>query len=154
MSTCIKSSDFKKYFEQNMQALGLTVPANLFETFEKAVSTASLLIGSLRTLGPGATVTELAGATIGLEKLLVVGSLGAAYYAGAVIGSTLVASARTAGCSASIVDLAIFVHQNKLAYTGWERFFALHPQVLDWRNPNRKDFAVTADVFGLERAPL
>jgi|GEM_PF-6331111 len=35
MSQCYKSGDFKRCFDGNMNALGLTVPSGLFDTSEK-----------------------------------------------------------------------------------------------------------------------
>ncbi len=78
MSQCYKSGDFKKYFNKNMNELGLTVPSGLFDTSEKATATAILILGTLKQLGAGATMAEIAGATVALEKLAVLAALSAA----------------------------------------------------------------------------
>ena len=44
MSQCYKSGDFKKYFDENMQELGLPVPSTLFDTYQTAVSTGTTLV--------------------------------------------------------------------------------------------------------------
>ncbi|MDX9839507.1 MAG: hypothetical protein RBT39_18250 [Azoarcus sp.] len=69
MSQCYTSGNFQKYFNENMNDLGLPVPSTLFDTYQTAVATASTLAGTLATLGKGATMGEVIGATVGLEKL-------------------------------------------------------------------------------------
>lgn len=88
-------------FRENMMALGLEAPSSLFGSESKAVETLGAILAALKRLGPQATVAEVIGATTGMEKLLVVGSLGAAFYTGAAIGSLMVATAETAWCSPS-----------------------------------------------------
>jgi hypothetical protein len=101
-----------------MKALGLPVPSTLFDTYQTAVATASTLVGALATLGKGATISELIGATVGLEKLVVAAAIGAAAYTGAVIGSIAVASGRFLGCGYRISDMFVFTHQNNLQFNG------------------------------------
>jgi len=91
MSLCYNMGDFDEYFLENMKDLNLSVPTNLFGTYEKAISTAALMLGAHHTLGKTATIAELVGATVGLEKLMVISALSASGYAGAVIGSIVVA---------------------------------------------------------------
>jgi hypothetical protein len=131
MGKCYSSGDFKKYFTENMNALGAPVPTTLFDSYQTAVGTATLLVGALSTLGEGATMAELVGATIGLEKLLVAGAFGAAAYTGMVIGSIAVASGRSLSCGTRISDMFVFTHQNKLQFKGWHAFYIHNPQILD-----------------------
>ena len=44
MSQCYNPGDFKKYFTENMNAPGLTVPSGLFDTSEKSIATAVLIL--------------------------------------------------------------------------------------------------------------
>jgi hypothetical protein len=141
MSQCYVAGDFKKYFDENMQALGLSVPSGLFDTYQLAVGTAATLVGTLSHLGKGATIGELIGATVGLEKLGVLAAMGAAGYTGAVIGSIAVASGRSIGCGTSISDLLVFVRQHRLYFNGAERFYARNPAVLDSKYPFRQRYA-------------
>jgi len=108
MTRCYKTGDFKKYFDQNMKELGLTVPSGLFDTSKKATETAILILGTLKLLGKGATMAEVAGATVALEKLAVLAALSAAGYVGAVIGSIAVATGRALGCGYKISDMFVF----------------------------------------------
>ncbi len=78
MTSCYKTGNFKKYFDQNMKELGAPSPSSLFDTYQKAIGTAAILVGTLHKLGKGATIAELIGATTGLEKLAVAASFGAA----------------------------------------------------------------------------
>lgn len=68
MAACYTSGDFQKYFNENMNALGLTTPSTLFETSEKAIATAVLLLTAINQLGKAATMAEIAGATVTLES--------------------------------------------------------------------------------------
>lgn len=144
MSQCYNSGDFKKYFNENMKDLGLPVPSSLFDTYQTAVATASTLVGTLATLGKGATMGELIGATVGLEKLAVAASVGAAAYTGAVIGSIAVASGRSLGCGSRISDLFVFTHQNNLQFKGLAAFYTHNPQVLDKGHRFRNSFGIRA----------
>ncbi|HBO0859708.1 hypothetical protein KKY53_10675 [Pseudomonas aeruginosa] len=144
MSQCYVAGDFKKYFDENMGALGLPVPSTMFDSYQTAIGTASTLVGTVATLGKGATVGELIGATVGLEKLAVAASLSAAAYTGAAIGSIAVASGRSLSCGTSIADFLVFTRQTNLHFKGAERFYARNPQVLDGSYPFRSSFGAKA----------
>ncbi|GAA0340817.1 hypothetical protein GCM10009092_01620 [Bowmanella denitrificans] len=140
--TCYQSGDFSKYFKENMTDLGLPVPNTLFDTYNATISTATTIVGTLATLGKSATIGELIGATVGLEKLAVAASIGAVAYTGAVIGSAAVATGRSLGCGSTISDF--FVSNPKLKFAGAELLFAYHPEIVQQHLPNRATFAVKA----------
>jgi len=144
MLQCYNDGDFKKYFEENMKDLGLPVPSSLFDTYQAAIATASTLVGTLATLGKGATMAELIGATVGLEKLMVAASIGAAAYTGAVIGSIAVAAGRSLGCGARMSDMFVFMQKHNLEFKGGNTFYSLNPQVLETALANREGFALRA----------
>jgi hypothetical protein len=144
MTKCYSAGDFRKYFNENMQDLGLSVPPTLFDTYQKAVETVSLMVGALAHLSKGATMGELMGATFGLEKLAVVASIGAAAYTGAVIGSIAVATGRSLACGSRIADVLLFVHQNHLQFDGYSTFYRTNSQIWDKRQTFRQSFAVRA----------
>jgi len=129
-----------------MQDLGLPVPSTLFDTYQTAIATASTLVGTLATLGKGATMGELIGATVGLEKLAVAASIGAAAYTGAVIGSIAVASGRSLGCGSRISDMFVFTQQNNLQFNGWRTFYAHNSQILDKGDKFRRNFGLRAQI--------
>lgn len=142
MSQCYKPGDFKKYFTENMNALGLTVPSGLFETSEKAIGTSVLLLTAINQLGKGATMAEIAGATVALEKLAVLGAISAAGYVGAVIGSIAVATGRSLGCGYRISDMFVFLEQNNLKFDNWNAFYTHNPQILDKHHSFRNSFGL------------
>ncbi|WP_348945257.1 hypothetical protein ABHF33_01205 [Chitinibacter sp. FCG-7] len=146
MTKCYATGDFKKYFKENMDELGLPFPTSLFDTYNTAIATATTLVSALKTLGKGATMAELIGATTGLELLAVAASIGAAAYTGAVIGSIAVASGRSLGCGARISDLFVFAEQNNLQFEGLSTFYRLNPQILDTNLIFRKSFAARARI--------
>ncbi|WDD93603.1 hypothetical protein Bsp3421_003693 [Burkholderia sp. FERM BP-3421] len=105
-----KCTRFYQAFKSNMDALGLSAPASLFGSVQAATGTLTTILGTLKALGPNATVAELIGATTGLELLGVVAAGGAAFYAGAVVGSLIVATNASLYCS-NKVAAASSVHQ-------------------------------------------
>ncbi|AOJ08200.1 hypothetical protein WS62_13150 [Burkholderia sp. ABCPW 14] len=107
-----KCTNFYEAFKANMEALGLPAPASLFGTLQTATGTLTTILGTLKALGPEATVAELIGATTGLEMLAVVSACGGAFYAGAVVGSLIVATDASITCS------------NKVAATSFVRRWA------------------------------
>jgi hypothetical protein len=100
-----------------MESLGLTAPpASLYGTQALAISTISAILAYLDKFGTKVTVIELAGAGTKLERLTVIGTLGAAYYAGAAIGSLAVATGRTMSGGTSIADVLF-----EASKQGWNR---------------------------------
>lgn len=144
MNQCYTSGDFSKYFNENMQALGLPVPSTFFDSYNAAVAHVIVMLETLQTLGKGATVAELIGATTGLEKLKVAATFGAAAYIGAVIGSIAVAAGRSLGCGTRISDMFFFTQQNKIQFNGWRSFYLHNPQVLDIHHSFRNSFGIRA----------
>lgn len=146
MSQCYSAGDFKKYFDENMQDLGLPVPTTLFDTYQTALGTVTTLVGALGTLGKGATMAELIGATVLLEKLTVAAAVGASAYTGAAIGSIAVASGRALGCGTRMVDVFAFTDRNNLKFKGVASFYALNPQILNSSYSARSSFGLRARV--------
>ena len=144
MGQCYKTGDFKKYFKENMNELGLKVPSGLFDSSKKAIETAGLILGTLKLLGKGATMAEVAGATIALEKLAVLSALSASYYVGAVIGSIAVASGRSLGCGYRISDMITLLENNNLKFNNWNSFYMMHPEILDKGHKFRKVYYAKA----------
>ena len=149
MNQCYSPGDFKKYFTENMNALGAPIPTTLFDSYQTAVGTATLLVGALSGLGKGATIAELIGATIGLEKLLLAGAFGATAYTGIVIGSIAVASGRALSCGSRISDMFVFTHQNNLQFKGWHAFYFHNPQIFDKSHNFRNSVGMRAKASPL-----
>ncbi|MDY6992162.1 MAG: hypothetical protein SVR94_06085 [Pseudomonadota bacterium] len=72
-------------------------------------------------------MAEIAGATVGLEKLLVLGAISASGYVGAVIGSIAIATGRSLGCGYRISDMSVFLERNNLKFHNWNAFYTLNP---------------------------
>ena len=114
MASCNTEQSFFLYFKENMNSLGLGVPETLFDTQKTAIANASALAAALSIVGPKATVAEIAGATIALEKLAVLGALSASFYLGAVVGSIAVATGRYLGCGSTIADYFVMAEKDGL----------------------------------------
>ncbi|MFV2055403.1 MAG: hypothetical protein ACC707_03005 [Thiohalomonadales bacterium] len=147
MKQCYKTGDFKLYFIENMQALHLPIPSTYFDSYNMAIANAMVMIETLKSLGSGATVAELIGATIGLEKLKIAAAFGAAAYVGATIGSIAVASGRSLGCGSRIVDMFSFLEQEKLTFPGWRQFYFHTPEIFNKNHPQRKMLAIKMRSF-------
>lgn len=130
-----------------MNALGASAPTGLFDRYQKAIGTAAILVGTLHTLGKGATMAELIGAAVGVEKLMVAASIGAAAYTGIVIGSIAVASGMSLSCGSRISDMFAFTHQNKLQFKGWHAFYLHNPQIFDNSHPFRNSVGLRAKTL-------
>lgn len=99
-------SEFYQYFKENMEALNLTPPPeNLFATQALAVATINTFVAFVDKFGTKVTVMEVIGAGTRLEQLSVVGTMGAAYYTGALIGSLAVATGRMLAGGTSLADV-------------------------------------------------
>ncbi|PCM43753.1 hypothetical protein [Marinobacter sp. ANT_B65] len=142
MSECYKSGHFQKYFNENMDALGLPYPTSFFDSYNATVAHLTVMVDAIKTLGKGATVAELIGATTGLERLKIAAAFGASAYVGAVIGSLAVATGRSLGCGSRISDLFVIVEKNKLPLESIHGFYARNPQILDLNHPFRSSFGV------------
>jgi hypothetical protein len=129
-------SQFYEYFKENMESLGLVAPPqSLYGTQALAISTISTILAYIDKFGTKVTVMELAGAGTKLERLTVLGALGASYYAGAVIGSLAVATGRTMSGGTSIADVMYEVSKR-----GWNRTWLTS---LFYRQPGLYDSSVS-----------
>lgn len=152
MVQCYRPGDFKKYFKENMDDLGMLYPKEYFTSLAVSLTTATGILVALDTAGKTATMGELIGATYTLEKLKVVAGLQAAYYAGTVIGSMGVAAWRSGQCGAHIADMfstdnihnrnsmSRFIADNNLQFPDSQLFYIYHPEILDKSNKRRSSF--------------
>lgn len=143
-TSCIGSGDFAGYFKENMDALGLPTPTSLFDKYTTALATAMIASETLKSLGPKATLAELAGATNKLEKLRIASALGAAWYTGAVVGSIAVATGRILGCGARIADVLVVSH--RVGLRDGHSFFAMHPEIWNDERSGRSNFHLKARI--------
>ena len=104
-----------------------------------------LLLTAINQLGKAATMAEIAGATVALEKLAVLGAISAAGYVGAVIGSIAVATGRSLGCGYRISDMFVFLEHNNLKFNNWNVFYTHNPQILDKNHNFRNSFGMRCE---------
>ena len=107
-------SDFHRYFKENMEALGLPAPDSLFGTLQSSLTTVTVLLASIDKFGKTATIADLIGAGTRLEKLGMIGTLSAAFYAGACIGSLAVATGRSMSGGTSVADVLLYARTHHL----------------------------------------
>ncbi|GAB3410353.1 hypothetical protein NX774_05290 [Massilia agilis] len=132
-------SDFYKYFKENMEALGLNPPPeSLFGTQQLALGTISTMLTYVDKFGTKVTVLEMAFAGTRLEQLATVGAVGAAYYAGAAIGSLAVATGRTISGGTSLGDVLFEASKRGLGRPWLTSLFHRMPGIYDPRVSGRK----------------
>lgn len=126
-------SEFYKYFKENMDSLGLPAPESLYGSYQAAIATAFEIAGVIKKIGAAATMAEIIGAATRLEKLAVVGALGACYYAGAVVGSIAVATGRTLSGGTSIADVFALTTRHGVAIPGLYAHLQRNPCIYNGR---------------------
>jgi hypothetical protein len=131
-------SDFYKYFKENMEALGLAAPDSLFGSQQVAIGTISTILAFTDKFGTKVTVLEMIGAGTKLEALAMVGAVGAAYYAGAAIGSLAVATGRTLSGGTSIADVLYEASRRDLKREWLSPLLHRMPGIYDPSVPGRK----------------
>ncbi|MCP4118720.1 MAG: hypothetical protein GY737_25660 [Desulfobacteraceae bacterium] len=145
MGNCNDQS-FYKYFNENMEAMGLPAPKSLFGSLGLAVGTASTILKPIDSFGKSMTVGAIIGATSSLEKLGVVAGISAAYYAGAVIGSIAVALGKHLSGGLTISDVIISA-QRKNIYRPWLTAVLLKwPGIIHPERPGRILYQYTMTV--------
>lgn len=114
------AKDFYDYFKENMDALGLPAPQSLFGTVTAAAATIGAMAKYVEKYGNRQTVIEMAralpggaaaagGGAVGVaaglgEVMFAIGSLAAAFYVGACIGSLAVAAGRSLSGGLTMAD--------------------------------------------------
>lgn len=100
-----ENKSFYFFFKENMKSLGLPAPETLFGNLTTATSNITAIVVVAEKYGAGITIAELVGAGLLSEKLIIIGTCGAAFYVGACIGSLSVATGRSLSGGMSIADL-------------------------------------------------
>ena len=128
---CYEFSDFGKHFEENMQAIGLPAPVDVFSSVTAAYANISELAADVSLYGSQVTVAEVWGATTKLERLRLLGPMIAAYYTGAAVGSAAVALGRSLGCGATIADAMWHLREHGISAPWIEGELLANPQFLN-----------------------
>lgn len=128
---CYEFSDFGKHFEENMQAIGLPAPVDVFSSVTAAYANISELAAAVSLYGSQVTVAEVWGATTKLERLRLLGPMIAAYYTGAAVGSAAVALGRSLGCGATIADAMWHLREHGISAPWIEGELLANPQFLN-----------------------
>lgn len=128
---CYEFSDFGKHFEENMQAIGLPAPVDVFSSVTAAYANISELAAAVSLYGSQVTVAEVWGATTKLERLRLLGPMIAAYYTGAAVGSAAVAIGRSLGCGATIADAMWHLREHGISAPWIEGELLANPQFLN-----------------------
>lgn len=89
---------FGFYFNENLRAMGLQAWDDIPTTKNAIVAEVAALATALRTLGKGATVAELVGATTAIDLAALALGGYASFYVGACIGSAFVATVKYENC--------------------------------------------------------
>ncbi len=130
MSECMNSVNFKHYFKENMDGLGLPVPSSLFDSFNTTIATAAVIGEAVSLQGSHVTLGQVIASSSRMASLKIAVSLSASYYVGAIVGSLAVASGRSLGCGARIADALAIARNNGIRGMWLERELMRHPKLL------------------------
>lgn len=100
------------YWRENMEALGIPVPATAFPNDALIVGTIKTLVDAARVHGPRVTVGKLVVAGTLPERLTMLGALGVAYFAGAAVGSAAVATGRVISGGTGLSDVLFYASRH------------------------------------------
>ncbi len=142
MAICTNEAGFAHHFEKNMNALGLPAPTSFYTGIVAATATAKGMAEAVAVYGRTATISQIAlRITMGyaLAPIIVRGgsfilALGAAYYAGACIGSIAVAAIKAGSgpCDGkvSVAQVMNWARENGI-YENWiESELISSPEIL------------------------
>mgnify|MGYP001332592200 CR=1 FL=1 len=124
-------SEFYRYFKENMDALNLPAPENIFGTVQSAVANTTVIVSYIEKFGKAVTVIELIKLGTKLEWLNTIGACSVAYYAGAVIGSIAVATGRSLGSGMTIADVLFTAQRYGLSRPWLVPIFYRYPGIYD-----------------------
>tara|TARA_B100001778_G_C18405700_1_gene546333 strand:+ start:136 stop:537 length:402 start_codon:yes stop_codon:yes gene_type:complete len=128
--SCYSRGDFVKYWEENMNALGLWIPSTSYEAAGGITGMISVIAGIVET-SPTITVAQAfykAKISVGASRLA---ALYASYWVGAAIGSIAVSTGRSLSCGATIADALIVARNEFKIYGSWlESELMSHPELL------------------------
>lgn len=128
--SCYESGDFVKYWEENMDRLGMWIPMSTYETVGGLAGLISA-VATVAETNPGASLMQ----ALVRAKISVIGAnvlaLSAAGWTGAAIGSAAVALGRTLSCGTTIAD-ALWIAREQFSVSGtWlEAEFLRNPRIL------------------------
>lgn len=105
---------FYSYFKENMDGLGLPAPETLFGSLQLAVTNTAIFLGHIDKFGRFITVREMIVAGTRLERLGTIGSLSAAFYVGAVVGSIAVVTDRSLSGGISLSDVLLTANRHRI----------------------------------------
>ncbi len=138
------SSNFYRYFKENMDELGLPAPESLYGNLQLALTNASALVKYAEQFGPRVTVYEMAKLGSKFEYLLTIGACSASFYVGAVIGSIAVATGRCLSGGTSISDVISSAKMHNIDTPWLHTVLATYPGIYNPTAPNRSMYRFIA----------
>lgn len=128
--SCYQTGDFVKSWEENMNGLGLWIPATSYE----AAGGITGMIGAVATVVETSSSISVAAAFSKAKVSVVAGRLAAlyaSYWTGAAIGSMAVATGKSLSCGATIADAMWIARDQFKIYGTWlETEYFKHPELL------------------------
>jgi hypothetical protein len=115
---------FRDYFEESMNSVGVPPPKTGFTLYADAVKNTAYLIGALKTVRRGATVSEIVAAVRGVntakvfalpvagEIIVTAAGLGGAFYIGVLTGAIVYAAGN---CAVDAWDDRVFSQPDAVA---------------------------------------
>ncbi|WCM90650.1 hypothetical protein [Acidovorax sp. NCPPB 3576] len=132
-----------EYWRENMEALGIPVPATAFPNYALIVGTIKTLVDAARVHGPRVTVGELVVAGTLPERLAMLGALGVAYFAGAAVGSAAVATGRVISGGTGLSDVLFYASRHGFLNPQVGTVLQTHPQIYQRQHAGRLTLALS-----------
>ena len=144
MNRCPTQQSWYGYFQENMDALGLPIPASWHATATTVTGTLSTLAAISEKFGPRVTVGELVQAGTKTEILLVAAGISASWYLGAAIGSAAVASGNYASCGTRMSDVFAYARMHGMLTPRITDHLMAHPEIYDVARTGRNSYGMFA----------
>lgn len=123
---------FGKYYDDNMRALGLPTFNNAYATAFTILGEAKVIVDAVALRGGHLTVSQAIVGGADIARLNVVGAVLASFYAGASVGSVIVALSKSTGCSRTVEAAANLMRQHGIYGTyDIEITLRQNPQILN-----------------------
>ncbi len=142
------TSDFYRYFKENMEGLGLPAPETLYGNLQLALANATAMAKYVDQFGTRVTVREMVKAGTRLEQLATAGAVSAAFYVGAVavIGSIAVAAGRTLSGGVSMSDVLCTAARCGVNASWLQDTYLRYPGIYNTKAAHRPIYRLTAVV--------
>ncbi|CAA0103142.1 Uncharacterised protein [BD1-7 clade bacterium] len=157
----MECNSFGHYFNENLKALGLPTFNEAYSSAKNITEIVAGITASVHTFGKAATVGEVLGATVAVEKAAAAAGLLASFYAGACVGSLFVAATKANECDRisrpkvdrhgrpiRSKDVVAWATENAVNFPELSYLLERYPEIMDPASNKSNMLAFQASGFG------